>query len=277
MQLTKEEEFIQKDAIVYIKKNKNQLIEKFVIQKKPLPLNLLTFFMAGSPGAGKTEFSKRYMQEWTDSFFKKMKQDKKLAKIALDASVRIEEYETLFIRIDVDEIREFLPQYQKTDVKKGIKGNAHVIQKAANKGLDFLRKYCLDNSVSFLHDGTFGNYKTLRDLIKKSLRRDRNVEIFYIYLDPVAAWEFTQERERIEGRNIVKEKFIEQFFNSQKNVDRVKKEFKKEIKVNCVLKNENNEVVKIKFNIEGIEIFLNSEYNKGVLRRFSSEDLLKLC
>ena len=52
-----------------------------------------------------------------------------------------------------------LPKYSEAFVEGGLKANAHVIQKAANKGLDILRDYCLEHEFSFIHDGTFGNYK----------------------------------------------------------------------------------------------------------------------
>lgn len=182
---------------------------------------------------------------------------------------------TLFIKIDVDEIREFIPQYKKTDAKLCIKGNAHVIQKAANKGLDILRKYCLRNGISFLHDGTFGNYSTMKDLIKKSLQRGRNVQIIYIYLDPLVAWECTKAREFLEGRNIVKEKFIEQFFASRENVMRAKKEFGNKIKVTCIIKNKDKEPEEIR-DVDDIDKFIKEYYHKKSLDSYTEEGLRKI-
>jgi hypothetical protein len=66
MELNEQENKIQQKAIEYIKSHKDELIDRFIISKKPMHLGLLTFFMAGSPGAGKTEFSKRYMSEAID-------------------------------------------------------------------------------------------------------------------------------------------------------------------------------------------------------------------
>ena len=269
MELSDQEIEIQKEAIDYIESHKNELIEKFILSKKPIQLDLFTFFMAGSPGAGKTEFSRRYMDETID------KKDHELINRLRKMGVNVDDVETLFIRIDVDEIRDFLPQYQKTDIRSGVIGNSHVIQKAANKGLDILRKYCFRNSISFLHDGTFGNYETMRDLIKKSLRKNRDVQIFYIYLDPLVAWEFTKAREFLEGRNIIKEKFIEQFFASRENVDRIKQEFGNKVRINCIIKNQGNEPEEIS-QVENIDNFIKKYYNRKSINGYTEENLRKL-
>lgn len=267
MDITDEEKLTQAEAIAFIEAHKSELIDQFVITKNPLRLGFITIFMAGSPGAGKTEFSERYMP----LIFSKT--DEKIIKFLRDRNIDIESVGALFIRIDVDEIREFLPQYQKTDVTTGRKGNAHIIQKAANKGLDILREYCLANEISFLHDGTFGNYDTMREIIKKSLHAGREVQIYYLYLDPLEAWKFTKAREYLEGRNIIREKFIEQYFKSRENVDKIKQEFGSKVKINCVLKNSRNEVEKTEFNIPSIDGLLNTQYNNGIIKRYSAEDL----
>lgn len=270
MELNEQEKKIQEEAIEEVKSREKELIEEIVISKNPLRLGVISFFMAGSPGAGKTEFSRRYMLNHAD------KTDKKTIKLLAKEGIYIESVDTLFIRIDVDEIREFLSQYQKTDIAKGIKGNAHIIQKAANIGLDIVREYCFQNEISFLHDGTFGNYDTMRKMVKKSLNAGREVQIFYIYLDPLVAWNFTKAREFLEGRNIVKEKFIEQFFASKDNVDKIKQEFGNKIKIHCVLKNEKNEVESIQFDQASIDSCLEAQYNKGSIKKYSKADLHNL-
>src|ERR1700722_11811713 len=128
MELTGEEKTIHDQANDFITANKQELIDKFITKKNPLQLGFITIFMAGSPGAGKTEFSQRYMPLILT------KKDEKLSKLLLSKGIDIESFDSLFVRIDVDEIRAFLPQYKKTDIRAGIKGNAHVVQSAANKG-----------------------------------------------------------------------------------------------------------------------------------------------
>lgn len=269
MELTEEEKRTQEEACTYIEENKDRLIKEFILDKRPLRLNAITLFMAGSPGAGKTEFSQRYMPGHIGMLEERVQ--KRLKEKGYDLS----RVDTLFVRIDVDEIRSFLPQYTRTDPKLGTKANAHVVQAAANKGLDILRNYCLDNEVSFLHDGTFGNYGTMKQIVKKSLRDGRSVHIYYLYLDPLTAWNFTKAREYVEGRNILKEKFIEQFYNSMQNVNRIKEEFP-EVKVHVVVKNEKNEVETVEFNAPSLDQFLKTQYNKGTIRKYEESDLSQL-
>jgi hypothetical protein len=228
--------------------------------------------MAGSPGAGKTEFSRRYMSENID------KTDYKLANRLRKLGFDIKDVDTFFIRINVDEIKEFLPQYQKTNIQACVRGNAHIIQKAANKGLDILRKYCFKNNISFLHDGTFGNYETMKKLVKKSLQAGRDVQIFYIYLDPLVAWECTKAREFIEGRNILKEKFVEQFFASRENVDKIKKEFGNKVKLSCIIKDRNKrgDAEEIQLSVENVDKFIKKYYSKKSIAGYTEENLLKL-
>lgn len=269
MELSKEEIKIQREAVDYVRSHKNELIEKFILSKNPIRLDMFTFFMAGSPGAGKTEFSRRYMDETVG------KAGRELTERLREMGIDIDSARALFVRIDVDEIREFLPQYQKTDIRRCVVGNSHIVQKAANKGLDVLRKYCLENSISFLHDGTFSNYETMKNLIKKSLRKKRSVQIFYIYLDPLVAWEFTKAREFLEGRNIIKEKFIEQFFASRENVDRIKREFGNRVKVNCIIKNEKNEPEEIRL-VESVDRFIDKYYDKKSIAGYTKDSLREL-
>ncbi len=265
-QFSEEETKLQEEACIYIKQNKDRLIKEFIFDKKPLPLGFVTIFMAGSPGAGKTEFSKRYMPVLD-------KEEQIFKEVISSKGLKPDDVDCLFVRIDVDEIRGFLPQYTKTDIKTAVKGNSHIIQKAANKGLDILREFCLKNEVNFLHDGTFGNLNTMRKLIRSSLNGGRVIHIFYIYIDPICAWEFTKARERLEGRNILKERFIEQYFSSKINVDQIKKEFGDSVHINFVLKNEKNEVLRTDLNISGIDQALKTEYNRAVLKEYNAKSL----
>ena len=108
MELTDEEKIISAQACAFIAERKNELIEKFILDKNPLQIGFITIFMAGSPGAGKTEFSLRYMPLLIDK-------DEKLKEFLNKEEVKIKSFDSLFVRIDVDEIRSFIPQYIKTD------------------------------------------------------------------------------------------------------------------------------------------------------------------
>src|SRR3990167_692507 len=108
MEFSDEEINLQKEAKRYVEDHRDELINTFVLSKKPLRINALSFFMAGSPGAGKTEFTNNYMTAKLD------KSDKELQKILSGKNININEFDHLFVKIDVDEIRNFIPQYKKT-------------------------------------------------------------------------------------------------------------------------------------------------------------------
>lgn len=264
--LTKQQLKIQQEAIDYIKSHKNELIEEFIIKKNPLRLDLITIFMAGSPGAGKTEFSKRILPTLEMSLFELINSEYKKHGKTL-------ENQKILIHLDVDEIRSFLPQYELSNEKTKIKGNAHVIQKAANKGLDLLRKYAFANDINIVLDGTFSNYSTMKIMVKKSLARNRKIYIFYIYLDPISAWEFTKAREKIEGRNIIKLKFIEQYLSSQANVIKIQEELGNLVEINCIIKNNKNEIVKYVTNVKDVKDYFKTN---EIYMPYSKSKLIKL-
>lgn len=259
-----EEKLLGDQALEYISANKEQLIHEFILSRNPIRLDLITVFMAGSPGAGKTEFSKRYIPLVMNTLLKPHLRE---------AGIDLKPNNELIIRLDVDEVREFIPQYKKGDSKKS-KGNSHIIQKAASIGIAALRDYCLKNEISILLDGTFGNnFSTVKKIIKQSISRKRINMIFYIYLDPIVAWEFTKARELLEGRNIQKDKFIEQFFKSRDNVQRAKDKFGDSVMVNLVLKNKSNNLEDIKFNVSNIKEYFNEYEIKGLVKTYSIEEL----
>ena len=70
MELTPEEKETQKQAIKYLKEHEDEFTRYFVDFKFPIRLGLATLFMAGSPGAGKTEFSKRIQTTYNSAIRK---------------------------------------------------------------------------------------------------------------------------------------------------------------------------------------------------------------
>lgn len=63
--------------------------------------------------------------------------------------------------------------------------------------------------------------KKAADNIRRSLEKNRQILIFYIYQKPEVAWKFTQARETAEGRNIPKSAFIDQFLGARETVARI--------------------------------------------------------
>ncbi len=227
-------EVLSEKAKVFVKKNKKLIIEKFAsLEKFPAKENPFSIFMAGSPGAGKTEFSKAIINSFSDA-----------------------------IRVDPDEIRNILPGY--------VGGNAFLFQGASSLGVEKIYDSVLKNKQNVILDGTMSNYSASLKNIQRSIRKNRKVGIFYIYQDPVLAWEFTKKREFLEGRNIPKDSFVESFFSAKDNVNKLKKIFDKEIKVFLVEKNFENGVKNIFADIENIDKYIKFRYSLKTLKK-------KLC
>ena len=211
---------LSSEAVAFIKSNKSELIRKFANPEVCRPVSSpVSLFMAGSPGAGKTEVSKNLVKKFRD----------------------------VPVRIDADEIRAICPGYTGT--------NAHIFQDAANKGVNILFDYALHKHLNLILDATFA-YTDAQGNIQRSIDRNRIVQIWFVYQDPLKAWEVTKAREVKEARHVSKEVFIETFFRAKKNVSRAKEMFGSVIELNLLIKD-----------YDGIE---NSHFNisEGELDRY---------
>jgi UDP-N-acetylglucosamine kinase len=94
----------------------------------------------------------------------------------------------------------------------------------------------LKQMQSFIFDGTLSKFEKAVDNINRSIKLGRPVIIFYLYQKPEIAWKFTELREKVEGRNIPKEKFEEQFHNALKTVCRIREEFDDKVNIYLVKK-----------------------------------------
>ena len=76
----------------------------------------------------------------------------------------------------------------------------------------------IQNSQSFIFDGTLSNFDRSKENIERSLQRKykRDVYILYVYQDPIQAWKFVQERERKDGRSVPNDSFVEQYLLREK-------------------------------------------------------------
>lgn len=195
-----ENETIQFNAIMFAKKERKRIARERTDLGKYQPDEFpVSVFMAGSPGAGKTEFSKNMI------------------------SILEKDKERKVIRIDGDEVRGELPGYT------GI--NSYLFQGAISLIVEKIHDFVLSQKQSFVLDGTFSKYEKALDNIKRSLDKGRKVFIFYVYQHPATAWKFTKKREEAEGRNIPKEFFIEQFLGARETVGRIRKEFGDEVTI----------------------------------------------
>ncbi len=231
------DENIKRESIDYVKKNIKLFIEKFADLKAYPPVeNPFSIFMAGSPGAGKTEFSTSF-----------------------DPRIMEYEKEVPIVRIDADEIKKHILQYNGK--------NTDSVQYAATIVADKLFDFVQDNDQNVIVDATFANYYKSSQNIERAIKRKRKIGIVYIHQDPIIAWGFTKVRELSEGRPIPKDFFIESYFLAKDNVNKIKELYGKEVKLILVEKNFKNQTAKTHINIDKIDNYLKFKYNKEELNR----------
>lgn len=219
------EEYARKNKVPIAKEITN--IENFLPDEFPVSV-----FMAGSPGAGKTETSRNLIQKFTA--------DRHMA-----------------LRIDSDELRTRFVDYTGK--------NSDLFVGATSIIADKIHDFALENKQSFVFDGTFSNLARSRENIKRSLKRKRFVQIVYVYQEPQQAWNFVKAREIQDGRKIPRNAFIEQYFTARKNVNLLKEEFKTDIRVDLVVKNIDGTDFNYSENIDVIDSYMPEKYNQDDL------------
>ena len=206
MQPTAPEARIEAEALEYAKAHKKAIGKRLTDPAVYLPeVSPVSVFMAGSPGAGKTE-----------------------ASIELLASLA----GPPVLRVDPDELRTQFPDYRGA--------NAYLFQKGVSVLVEKIQDLALDQGQSFLLDGTLSRYEKALGNIQRSLKKERTVQILYVYQDPLQAWTFVQAREAAEGRRIRPEDFVNQYFAARDVVNRLKRELGKAISVDLLMKNNDN-------------------------------------
>jgi len=232
----------------WVKANKKTIIERFVGNNSYIQdIDQFAIFMAGSPGAGKTEVSRWFIKEFIKLYLSKAEKKHPVPQIT---------------RIDPDEIREIIPGYNGA--------NAELFQGAASLGVEKIYDYVMSKNLSVVVDGTLSNYSAAYKNIKRAVDKKRKVGVFYIYQDPIIAWDFTKKREETDGRHISKATFIESFFKARINTNKLKEDFGNKIQIFLIIKNYDNGIEKTKFNIDNIDNYLKIKYTKKSLTK-------KLC
>lgn len=233
-----EEKAIVDDAKDFARKHKTSIARdctdpnRFPTEERPVSV-----FMAGSPGAGKTEASIELLSEFDE--------------------------ETI-IRIDPDELRELFPGYTG--------GNANLFQGAVSDVVNRILDLALKQGQSFLLDGTLTNYKIAEANVARALDKNRVVQILYVYQDPRLAWEFVQAREAAEGRRISRETFIEQYFAAREVVNTLKRKFGKDLKVDLLMKNLDNSRRWYKAGVDQIDNHIPERYSRDELYQVLPQD-----
>ena len=179
---------IKNEAIRFARKNKKEIAKRLTNPQVFLPdQEPVSVFMAGSPGAGKTEASKALLDELEN----------------VEKSRKV-------LRIDPDELRSEFEHYSGD--------NAWLFQPAVSILVDKIHDLALKQRQSFILDGTLSNYEKAVNNIDRSIKKKRQVQILYVYQTPEQAWGFVQAREKTEGRKILPAQFINQYFAARENV-----------------------------------------------------------
>lgn len=231
--MTENEKDFEEEAMKFAKANRTAIARRLADPKIfPGEESPVSVFMAGSPGAGKTE-----------------------------ASVElIEQLGGRVLRIDPDDLRAEIPGYTGA--------NSWLLQRAVTPIVERIHDLALQQKQSFLLDGTLSHYAVAERNIERSLKKERLVQILYVYQEPQFAWRFVQAREAQEGRRIPPEQFVEQYFAARDVVKKLKSKFGQDIKIDLLLKNIDGSHRTYHANVDQIDNF--------VPEKFSREDVLKI-
>lgn len=131
----------------------------------------IAFFMAGIPGAGKTEFAEN--------------------------TIRVGR--STLIPIEHDKLVEYIPTYKPE--------NYYNFRKAGSALVTTVFDECLKYGYAFIFDGTLSHDKGVSN-IRKALVAGYEVYIVYIVQDAKLAWELTLARELVTKRAISIEGFV---------------------------------------------------------------------
>ncbi|HED38669.1 MAG TPA: Zeta toxin [Ignavibacteria bacterium] len=228
-----DEEIVLK-AIDFAKKNKKQIANRLTdVKKFPAESHPVSVFMAGSPGAGKTESAEELIQRFSNN--------------------------NSILRIDSDELRCEFEDYDGQ--------NSLLFQGPTSIIVDKMHDIALEQKQSFIFDGTLSNLEKSVDNIKRSLSRSKNRDVFivYVYQDPIQAWEFVKARALKDGRVVPKDAFIKQYFSARLNVNKIKEMFGNKVQVDLIIKNIDGTNLKYKENINIIDNNIKEKYSNGEL------------
>lgn len=144
-------------------------------------------FMAGLPGAGKTEFTKNLIK---------------------NSDLKV-------VRLDMDEIASQIEDYQ-PQIADAFREGATVL-------LDRVFDLTIRGGYDFIMDGTFSSNKALKN-IDRVIKHNYAVKVIYVHQDPKLAWRFTQAREKVEKRSIDLAGFINSYFGTIANLRKLPQE-----------------------------------------------------
>ncbi|WP_279152225.1 zeta toxin family protein [Photobacterium iliopiscarium] len=226
------DEEITTKATAEAKKLKKTLA-KAMVDHLPQEESAVSVFMAGSPGAGKTETARAMIKSFKA------------------------EYDVELVHIENDELRKEFDDYN------GL--NSPLFQRPATILVEAIHDRALKRDVSFILDSTLSSFDKAKDNISRSLKRDRYVLIIFVYQEPEQAWQLVKAREKVEGRRVPEDVFVNQFMESQRVVSELKQVFGSDIDVMFIEKNIAGINDKPHFNVSDIDALLRKKYNREYL------------
>lgn len=218
----------------YAKAHKEEIIQMLIQDKTPslTENDRDAIFMAGSPGAGKTE-------------------------VALGLADHYDNH----VIIDADEFRKMFPNYNGT--------NSSDFQKASSWLVEQAFKYVLENGYSFILDATFAILSAEKNIIRAE-KYGFGVTIVYVYQEPQIAWQFTKERELSEGRQVPKHVFINAYYQSRANIEKVKARHPQTV-LHIIVKDYRNNIAEVHYAADNIELVLPERYPRERLEEMLND------
>ena len=177
---------ITEEAVRWAKNIRTEVARLVVnLDRTPKEQTPASIFMAGTPGAGKTE--------WRTNFFASL--------------------QTPIVQIDPDDFRCLLPCYNGK--------NSHLFQSAASLITERVLDRAFEKKVSFVLDGTFSHWGPATKNIRRSLERNRLVQVYFIHQNPLQSWKFVEAREKMEGRRITTTAFVDSYFGTREVIKKL--------------------------------------------------------
>lgn len=230
--MSSQDELITQKAIKEAKKLKKKLAKEMV-DHLPQEESAVSVFMAGSPGAGKTETARNMIKTFKS-----------------ESGVDL-------VHIENDELRKEFEDYD------GV--NSPLFQRPATLLVEAIHDRALTRDVSFILDSTLSSLEKAKDNIQRSLKRNRYILIIFVYQEPEQAWCLVKAREIVEGRRVPEEVFVNQFMESQIVVSELKKLFEDQIDIIFIEKNIDGKNERPHFNVTDIDALLRKKYNREYL------------
>ncbi|MGU3234684.1 zeta toxin family protein [Vibrio cholerae] len=210
-----------------------KVVAKRLVDHLPQEEEAVSVFMAGSPGAGKTETARAMIRAF--------KSENRLA----------------LVHIENDELRKEFEDYQ------GF--NSPLFQRSATLLVEAIHDRALKRGVSFILDSTLSSFDKAKDNIERSLKKNRFVLIIFVYQEPEQAWRLVKAREKVEGRRVPEAVFVEQFMESQRVVSALKQHFGDKVEITFIEKNIDGDNERPHFNVSDIDALLRKKYNRESL------------